>query len=232
MTEIAKSSDVDHAYLESGEYIDNAHPDIGAFARRVAGNDADSRTAAVKLYFAVRDEIPYDPYLPYDEPDTYRASAVLAAKRGYCVGKAALLAAAARAHAIPARIAFADVRNHLTTPRLRELMGGGDFIFHGIAELWLGGRWVKATPTFNLALCEKFGIRPLDFDGREDAILHPFDRAGRQHMEYIRDRGSYVDVPVGLIMQAMISAYPRLAQLAKGRRGSFTREAERSAQSN
>jgi transglutaminase-like putative cysteine protease len=227
MTETAKRSEIDSAYLEGVAFIDSGHPNVRSFAHRVAGGERNARDAAVKLYYAVRDEIRYDPYLPYDEPDTYRASAVLAAKRGYCVGKAALLAAAARARAIPARIAFADVRNHLATPRLLELMGRSDFIFHGIAELWLGERWVKATPTFNLTLCEKFGIRPLDFDGRGDATLHPFDREGRQHMEYVRERGSYVDVPVGLIMPAMLAAYPRLAELAKGRRGDFAREAER-----
>jgi hypothetical protein len=252
MTETAKRSEIDSAYLEGVAFIDSGHPDVRSFAHRVAGGERNARDAAVKLYYAVRDEIRYDPYLSYDEPDTYRASAVLAAKRGYCVGKAALLAAAARARAIPARIAFADVRNHLATPRLLELMGRSDFIFHGIAELWLGERWVKATPTFNLTLCEKFGIRPLDFDGRGkatptfnltlcekfgirpldfdgrgDATLHPFDREGRQHMEYVRERGSYVDVPVGLIMPAMLAAYPRLAELAKGRRGDFAREAER-----
>jgi transglutaminase-like putative cysteine protease len=190
------------------------------------GGEGDPVAGAVRLYYAVRDEIFYDPYLSYAEPDTYRASAVLAKRRGYCVGKAALLAATARARGIPARVAFADVRNHLATPRLLELIETDLFIYHGITELWLNERWVKATPTFNVKLCEKFHIRPLEFDGRADAILHPYDHVGRQHMEYVRQRGTYADVPVSILMPAMIEAYPRLAERSRTPLGDFAKEAE------
>lgn len=230
MYRIPAAANVDLAYLRSGKFIDSDHPSVIAFAERVAQGANEPATTAVKLYYAVRDRIRYDPYVPYDEPDSYRASAVLARGRGYCVGKAALLAAAARARGIPARIAFADVRNHLATPRLLELIGTDLFIFHGIAELWLGGRWVKATPTFNVSLCQKFQILPLEFDGRSDAILHPFDRTGRRHMEYVNQRGSYSDVPVETIMPAMLETYPRLAELKKCRGSDFEQEAEDAAE--
>src|SRR5574341_322846 len=65
--------------------------------------------------------------------------------------------AVARVVGIPARVGYADVRNHLSTPKLRELVGGDLFVWHGYAELHLEGRWVKATPAFNLTLCERFG---------------------------------------------------------------------------
>jgi transglutaminase-like putative cysteine protease len=219
----AKDADL-AAYLKPGRFVDSDHPAVVAFARRAGGGD--QREAAVRLYYAVRDDILYDPYRAFDEPETYRASAVLAEKRGYCVGKAALLAAAARAIGIPARIAFADVRNHLATPRLLALTGTDVFIYHGITELWLDGRWVKATPTFNLTLCEKFHIRPLEFDGQADAVLHPYDSDGRQHMEYVLERGTYADVPLDILMPAMLETYPRLTQLAKDARGDFAREAQ------
>jgi transglutaminase-like putative cysteine protease len=213
-------------YLKPGRFIDSDHPAVAAFAAGAAAGESEPVVAAVKLYYAVRDGILYDPYVPSDDPDTYRASAVLAKGRGYCVGKASLLAAAARTRGIPARVAFADVRNHLATPRLLELIGTDIFIYHGITELWLDGRWIKATPTFNLTLCEKFRIRPLDFDGRADAVFHPFDRDGRQHMEYLRQLGSYADVPVEILMPAMLDAYPRLARFCKAPRGDFAKEAE------
>jgi len=212
--------------LRSGRFIDSGHPAVAAFAAEVAGDESNPVDAAVKLYYAVRDRILYDPYVPPDDPDTYRASAVAARGRGYCVGKASLLAAVARARGIPARIAFADVRNHLATPRLLELIGTDVFIYHGITELWLAGRWIKATPTFNLTLCEKFRIHPLEFDGRADAVLHPFDRDGLRHMEYLRLRGSYADVPIDILMPAMLQAYPRLAAFSKTLRGDFAREAK------
>ncbi len=85
---------------------------------------------------------------------------------------------------------------------------------------------MKATPTFNLALCEKFHIRPLEFDGRSDAVLHPFDRSGRKHMEYVNQRGNYSDVPVETIMPAMLEAYPRLVGPKRGPRPDFEKEAE------
>jgi transglutaminase-like putative cysteine protease len=222
----AGAAPVGEDYLRPGRFVDSDHPAVAAFAARAAAGESDPVAAAVKLYYAVRDGVLYDPYVPSDDPDTYRASAVLAKGRGYCVGKASLLAAAARTRGIAARVAFADVRNHLATPRLLELIGTDIFIYHGITELWLDGRWIKATPTFNLTLCEKFRIHPLDFDGRADAVFHPFDRDGRQHMEYLRQRGSYADVPVEILMPAMLEAYPRLAQVGKAPRGDFAKEAE------
>jgi transglutaminase-like putative cysteine protease len=217
------------ACLEPGDYIDSDHPAVIAFAHRIAGNATDPATVAVRLYDAVRDEITYDPYRAYDDTETYRASAVLAKRRGYCVGKAALLAAAARVRAIPARVAFADVRNHLATPRLLALIGTDLFIYHGITELFLDGHWVKATPTFDRSLCEKFGVRTLDFDGIHDAVLHPFDESGRKHIEYVRQRGSFDDVPVATLMPTMLATYPRLNESSKTQRGDFAREAQESS---
>ncbi|HEU4924574.1 MAG TPA: transglutaminase domain-containing protein, partial [Burkholderiales bacterium] len=173
------------------------------------------RERAVSLYYAVRDGVPYNPFLDFADPNVYKASAVLEASQGFCVGKAALLAAAARAEGIPARLRFADVRNHVCTPRLRELMGGDVFVYHGYVELEIEGRWLKATPAFDLALCERFGVVPLEFDGREDSIFHPFDEDDRRHMEYLRDRGVYADVPVDEIQQAFREAYPRFYGLGK-----------------
>jgi transglutaminase-like putative cysteine protease len=213
-------------FLRPGRYIDSDHPAVAAFAARVTHGVMEASAKAVKLYYAVRDEILYDPYVRYDDLDSYRASAVLKRGRGYCVGKAALLAASARAQGIPARIAFADVRNHLATPRLLELTGSDVFIYHGIAELRLDGAWLKATPTFNLSLCEKFHIKPLEFDGSSDAILHPYDRDGRRHMEYLAEHGAFADVPAEEVRAAMRQAYPRLYARKAGPRGDFAREAE------
>src|SRR6516164_4777650 len=175
------------AALEPSAFIDSDARSVRAFADRLAGGTSPPTEKARLIYYGVRDELRYDPYRDFTDPETYRASACLAAGSGYCVGKAALFAAACRAVGIPARIGFADVRNHLATPRLRALMGSDVFVWHGYASLHLGGRWIKATPTFNIALCERFGVKPLEFDGAVDALLHPFDQAGRRHMEYVRD---------------------------------------------
>jgi transglutaminase-like putative cysteine protease len=197
-------------YLEPGEFVDSDAEPIAAFARRVCGDETDDTAKAVRLYYAVRDGIVYTPYCDFRSPDTYRASATLARGSGFCVAKAALLAAAARAAGIPARVGFADVRNHLCTPRLRALVGGDVFYFHGYVELRLHGQWVKATPAFDRTLCDRFGVLPLEFDGRTDSLFHPFDASGRRHMEYVRDRGAHADVPVADIMETFEREYPAL----------------------
>jgi len=194
------------ATLAPASLIDSDHPDVIAFARRAGG--ATQRERAVRLYYAVRDGFRYDPYLIDLTPAGMRASRVLELGIGWCVTKAALLAAAARAVGIPARVGFADVRNHLSTARMRHMLQTDLFIWHGYTELWLDGAWVKATPAFNVQLCERFGLLPLDWDGRADSLYHPFDREGRRHMEYVNTRGSFDDVPLARIVEDFAATYP------------------------
>ena len=201
-------------FLRPGRYIDSDHPAVISFAKKNAlGKTPLAR--AVALYYAVRDGIRYNPFLDFSKEETFQASHCIGAGEGFCIGKAALLAACARADGIAARIGFADVKNHLTTPALRERMGTDLFVYHGYAELFIEGKWVKATPAFNVELCRRFRVKPLDFDGREDSIFHPFDEQDRRHMEYLRDRGSHADVPVAEIMQAFREVYPVLYGMGK-----------------
>ncbi|MDR1968214.1 MAG: transglutaminase family protein [Burkholderiaceae bacterium] len=186
------------AHLRATPAIDTGHPAVQAFAREHACG-ADDRQRAIALTHAVRDGFRYDPYRIDLSPEGMRASTVIAQGYGWCVPKATLLTAVARAAGIPARLGFADVRNHLSTERMRQSMKTDLFIWHGYAELWLDGAWRKATPAFNLSLCEKFGLHALDFDGVHDSIYHPFDKAGNRHMEYVSQRGSFDDVPLARI---------------------------------
>ena len=200
------------AYRRPGALIDSDHPGIRAYASRMAGKGGD-RERAQRLYYAVRDELRYDPYNTPMRPEAYRASATLEAGHGFCINKAGLLAAVCRAAGIPARVGYADVRNHMTTERLTALMGGDTFHYHGYTEVWLDGRWVKATPAFNRELTEKFGLKPLDWDGVSDSIYHPFDLAGRRHMEYLAYRGVFADIPFEEIHGAFRHYYPRMTRL-------------------
>ena len=157
-------------YLVPGVFIDSDDADVRAFAaRRAAGADG-ALARAGRLYYAVRDEIPYDPYYVGADRAYFRASDCLRAGRGFCIPKAALLAAAARALGVPARVGYADVRNHLTTKRLAELVGGDLYVWHGYTELHLEGSWVKATPAFNLSLCERFGVRLYEAIGSDGPV--------------------------------------------------------------
>ncbi len=206
-------------YLLSGTFVDSDHPEVRAFAGGTVAGTSDDVEAAVRLYYAVRDGIVYDAYFVGEASRFYRASDCLRAGRGFCVPKAALLAAAARAVGIPARVSYADVRNHLATKKLLELVGGDLFVWHGLTEFYLDGRWVKATPAFNWSLCERFGVRPLEFDGRHDSLFHEYDRAGRRHMEYVNDRGHYADVPYGAILADFRRVHPRWLDFAASQAG-------------
>ena len=99
------------------------------------------------------------------------------------------------------------MRNHLSTKRLLEFLGTDVFYYHGYTAIWLGGKWVKATPAFNIELCEKFRIKPLEFDGTEDSIYHPFDLEGRRHMEYLRFHGEYDDMPLDQMIACFAENY-------------------------
>ena len=136
-----------------------------------------------------------------------RASTTIAAGRGWCVSKAILLSALCRAVGIPARLGFADVRNHLSTERMRKLMQSDVFVWHGYSSILLDQKWIKATPAFNLELCQRFGLKSLEFDGTEDSIYHPFDLEGRRHMEYLALRGEYSDVPIAEIEESFRMEY-------------------------
>jgi len=197
-------------YLRPGTFIDSDHPDVMDFSSRVADAKVGDREKAVALYYAVRDEVRYDPYRIDLRPDAMRASAVLARGFGFCIAKAVLLAAGARHQGIPARLGFADVRNHLTTKRLRQSMGTDIFVYHGYAELLVDGGWVKATPAFNLSLCERFGVPTLDFDGVHDSVFQPFDGEGKRYMEYLGDHGRHADLPLDELREAFETAYPQL----------------------
>ena len=199
------------AYRGPGKLIDSDNPAVVAYARRVAANGSD-REKALRLYYAVRDHLRYDPYSTPMKREAYRASTTLAAGHGYCVNKAGLMAAVCRAVGIPARVGYADVRNHMTTKRLAELMGSDTFYYHGYTDVWLDGRWVKATPAFNRELTERFGLKPLDWDAVADSIYHPFDLGGRRHMEYLAYRGVFADIPFDEIRDAFRHYYPRLSR--------------------
>ena len=194
-------------YLRSTEFMDSDSGEIMDFARSRAWGAADKVGKAIRLYFAVRDEVRYDPYRMDLSRQGFKASTTLLRGYGFCVAKAVLLAAAGRAEGIPTRLRFADVRNHLTTERLKRLMGSDVFFFHGYTEFFLRDRWVKATPTFNVSLCQRFNVRPLDFDGEHDAIFHEFDQSGNRHMEYLRDHGSYADLPYDKVIEVLSTYY-------------------------
>lgn len=193
-------------------FIDSDSPEVAEFVERTLASAgvsrSDRRAVVVALFNAVRDGIRYDPYRVSHDPADFRASAVAQSTSNWCVPKAVLYTAALRHVGIPAKLGFADVRNHLTSAKLSESMGTDLFAWHGYTELDLDGKWLKASTAFNIELCRKFGTKVLEFDGEHDALMHPYDEAGNRHMEYVRQRGTFEDLPLDEIFATFAEVYP------------------------
>jgi len=209
--------------------IESNHPAIIEFAGRHAADRASEAERAVSLFYAVRDGFRYDPYQIDLSIEGMKASTTVRNGHGWCVSKAVLLAAACRALQIPARLGFADVKNHLSTERMRQRMRTDIFYWHGYTEIFLNCKWVKATPAFNIELCQKFGLLPLDFDGRHDSLYHPFDAAGNRHMEYVNHRGAYADLPLDEIISTFRREYGMGVRTTERNSASFDEDVNREA---
>jgi transglutaminase-like putative cysteine protease len=214
-------------YLKPTFFIDFDTKIVAELAESTCKGLESDLEKAVKLFYEVRDRILYNPYKADFSRQGMKASTALEKGHSFCMPKAALLAAVCRYVGIPARLGFADVKNHLTSEKLMKLFGSDLFVFHGYTDIFLEGKWVKATPAFNLSLCKKFKVEPLEFDGKNDSIFHEFDSKGNKHMEYIKYHGTFADIPYEKIMQAMKDAYPNalLKGLSLNISGSFEDDA-------
>ncbi len=202
-------------------FIDSDHPDVIAFARDAIGSATSERDKASRLFTAVREHSAYDPYTITLDPADYRASTVVHRTRAYCIPKAVLLAAAARAVGLHAWLGFADVMNHLTSPKLKKWLNDQDlYMWHGFTAIQVDGKVVKATPAFNAELCTRFGVPPLELDGVHDAVLQPFDGQGRAYMEYVADRGLFEELPLAAILADFRSVY-RIGETSGERDAAF-----------
>jgi transglutaminase-like putative cysteine protease len=194
-------------FLQATEVIDCNHPQIKALASQTTRGARDVHEQAQRLFYLVRDTIPYNLYVPFFLPEHYKASAILQRGSGYCVQKAVLLVALARAAGIPARLVFADIRNYLISERVAEQMETNLFIFHGYVEWLLGDRWVRVTPSFDNEVSREHGYPLVEFDGNNDATFPSCDAEGRKFVEYVRHHGVFSDLPLDLILQAWYQAY-------------------------
>lgn len=199
-------------YLEPTEFLDSDHPSVRDFAAEHIGSAKTDVERAVSLYYAVRDGFQYDPYVLDLRRDALKASVLLTKTRGYCVEKALLLAASARAVGVPSRLSFYIVRNHIATERLAKALERDYLVFHGAAEMYLGDRWMKTTPAFNKRLCDFLGVEPIEFDGTKDAIFQEYDRNGNIFMEYLHNYGEFSDMPYQMFLDELDKHYPHLTR--------------------
>jgi transglutaminase-like putative cysteine protease len=197
-------------YLQPTEFLNFENEAVRRFAETNTVGAKSEREKAVALYGAVRDGFQYNPYLLDLRREGLKASDLLTRNRGYCVEKAVLLAASARAVGVPSRLSFYIVRNHIATGKLEKMLKKDYLVFHGAAEMFLDGNWLKTTPAFNQALCKYLGVEPLEFDGRTDSIFQEYDRQGNVFMEYLHDYGAFSDLPYDLYLEELNKHYPHI----------------------
>lgn len=194
-------------YLAPGVFLNSDHEEVIAFAKKHTEGLVGDQEQAIALFYAVRDGFKYN---PYNINIDMKASDILHKVEAHCVDKACLLSAACRVVGIPARMGFGAVRNHLATSRLEEILQTDVLAFHGYSEIYLNGKWVKATPAFNKELCERFNVEPLPFDGENDCLFQQEDKGKGKFMEYIDDYGAFPDIPVKLFVTTMMEHYGHL----------------------
>lgn len=183
-------------YLKSTEAIDSNNEAIQEVAEELTSGCPSDVEKAIKLFYFVRDSIKYNIYMISMYLDDFKASTTLMRKKGYCVQKAVLLAALGRAAGVPSRLAFAKIRNYRAPAHLLERIGTNVFPRHGYNQLYLSGRWVSTAATFDKELCQRNGLRTVEFDGMHDATLPKTDLAGNPYIEYLEIYQPQVDLPL------------------------------------
>lgn len=206
-------------YLRPTEFLDFDNDFVREYVEKNTAGAKDEREKAVRLYYAVRDDFQYNPNILDLRREGLKASDLLKRNRGYCVEKAILLAAAARAVNIPSRLSFYIVRNHIATEKLEKLLRKNYLVFHGAAELFLDGKWLKTTPAFNKQLCGYLKVEPLEFDGTKDSIFQEYDRAGNVFMRYLHEYGAFSDLPYELYLSELKKHYPHIFENEKYTKG-------------
>ena len=206
-------------YLQPTEFLNYDDESVREFAERNTVGAKIEKEKAVNLYYAVRDGFQYNPNILDLRREGLQASDLLKRNRGYCVEKAVLLAASARAVGVPSRLSFYIVKNHIATDKLEKILRKDYLVFHGAAELFLDGKWLKTTPAFNKNLCRYLNVEPLEFDGETDSIFQEFDKSGNVFMKYLHEYGSFDDLPYQLFLDELNKHYPHIFEDDKYMRG-------------
>jgi transglutaminase-like putative cysteine protease len=197
-------------YLKQTDFLDFEQSIVQDFARLHTSPNQTATENAIALYLAVRDGFQYNPYILDLTRNGLKSSNILGRNYGYCVEKAVLLASLLRCVGIPSRLFFGNVQNHIATEKLEQILKTNLMVFHGACEIYLNGKWVKATPAFNKELCAKLNVKPLEFDGVHDSLFQQFNENGTKFMEYISEYGSFDDMPFSLYLSEIKKYYAHL----------------------
>ncbi|SHG48180.1 Transglutaminase-like superfamily protein [Thermosyntropha lipolytica DSM 11003] len=195
-------------YLQSDYCVNYDHPLIQNFIKDNNIMQLSPVERAVKLFYIVRDDIAYNMYAAFErDGHAYQASTILKKANGWCLQKAILLCALARAAEIPTRFVMVTMKNHKAQEEVFKTLGTNIFTPHTFNEFYLNGKWVKADATFDKNLCQKAGDPAVEFDGVNDALLPPYDLNGNRLIEYIEYLGTYSSIPWQLVIDKSREVY-------------------------
>lgn len=194
-------------YLQETEHFDYSSETVQNIINSLELEGLDEIEKAKKLFYFVRDNYRYSIKHISLDPNIFKASYTLKQKASFCIPKAIALSTLARAVGIPARIHLVDFANHRLAPGLVELWGTNIMVTHCYSELFLNEKWVKATPALDIKTCEKHEFIPVNFDGVEDGLLKEVDQKGRPHAEYVKDHGTFADLPYDFIVNEWKQMY-------------------------
>ena len=195
-------------YLKETAYLNYSAKEIQDLIEPFKNKGLTPVEIAKQVYLLVRDGYRYDPYTISIDKNHYIASNLAVKTKGHCIDKAIILIAALRGLGIPARLRLAKVTNHIAVERLTERFGTNVLTPHGMAEVYLNGKWVKATPAFNKELCILCKVAPLEFDGETDSMFQEYNQEGAEFMEYLEDYGTFDDVPLSFMLENIREHYP------------------------
>jgi len=197
-------------YLQPTEFLDFNRDRVKNKAHVITNALKTDKEKMIALFYWTRDNIKYNMYTYNPRiKANLKASVTLRRRNGFCMSKAVLLSALARAVGIPARIRMVDIINHKISPKIVDLMKTSVFHCHGISEVLINGNWLKLTPVFDKNTALRAGFVPLiEFDGRHDALFETHDEHGNLFVEYVKDYGTFSELPIDQIVQIFAEKYP------------------------
>lgn len=207
MTNDTENMDDFTIYLSPTYFLDHESPEVQELLKTLNLDGLSKTEQTKRLYLKVRDSWLYDPYNLSFTKENYRASNLIKKKGGHCIEKSVILITCLRALDIPARLHLGKVKNHIGVERLIEKFGTNELTPHGMASVYLNGEWLKLSPAFNISLCERFNVPPLDFDGENSSFLQKYNSDGHLFMEYLDDYGHFSDVPLDFIINNVKEHY-------------------------
>lgn len=192
--------------MSSTEFFDSSHETIHRCLQGLNIGSQPLTERAQIIFGFVRDQIEYEFKAKLRRAE-YRASHVLSEGRGFCIQKATLLAALGRGAGIPTALVLSDLRDRTLPRNIVDAMGTDVLYRHGFNAFFLNDHWLLVDASLTRALATRKGLRLVNFDGLNDALLANTTVRGTPHAEYIRWHGLFADLPYQEIMETFRQLY-------------------------